>query len=293
MDRALIYKIESKADGKVYIGSTINLKNRWKCHLYGLRSKTHHSSHMQYAWNKYGEDNFSIGVIDECDVVDRETVEQKWIDKLNSFDQKYGYNICPIAGSVRCKPHKAETREKIRLAHKGKKHSPIHVARGVESRKGYIASEETRKKLSLAGKGRVFSRESIQKSVNARAGFRHSTATKKLLSELATGRVVSVETREKIAKSGIGGKWTDSQREKMLRIQRNEVTEEQRRNISKARGGRAFTVFGPDGVAHEFQTLSEAANRFGLDASNIHKCLIGKAKQTKGYTCQYVNPQAA
>jgi len=167
------------------------------------------------------------------------------------------------------------------------------VHRGVESRKGYIASEETRKKLSLAGKGRVFSRESIQKSVNARAGFRHSTATKKLLSELATGRVVSVETREKIAKSGIGRKWTDSQREKMLRIQRNEVTEEQRRNISKARGGRAFTVFGPDGVAHEFQTLSEAANRFGLDASNIHKCLIGKAKQTKGYTCQYVNPQAA
>ena len=55
-----IYKIECIANNKVYIGQSINIKRRLYDHKTRLRKGTHKNKHLQNAWNKYGEDNFTF-----------------------------------------------------------------------------------------------------------------------------------------------------------------------------------------------------------------------------------------
>ncbi len=94
-----IYKIENKVNGKIYIGSSKNIENRWKKHKYDLRSNNHHSEHMQNAWNKYGKENFIFKIIeeirDENILIER---EQYWINALKSYNIDIGYNIAYRAG---------------------------------------------------------------------------------------------------------------------------------------------------------------------------------------------------
>ena len=52
-----IYAIENLLNGKIYVGSSMNLNRRKAQHLYALRNNCHHNSHLQSAFNKHGEAN--------------------------------------------------------------------------------------------------------------------------------------------------------------------------------------------------------------------------------------------
>ena len=57
------------------------------------------NTHLQHAFNKYGEQNFKFEVIEYTD--DPSTLldlEQKWIDETNCYDKNVGYNIMKTAG---------------------------------------------------------------------------------------------------------------------------------------------------------------------------------------------------
>lgn len=58
-----IYYIKCLSTGNMYIGSSINIRERWQQHVSLLRRGTHHSTYLQNSWNKYGEDNFEFGVL--------------------------------------------------------------------------------------------------------------------------------------------------------------------------------------------------------------------------------------
>ena len=58
-----LYKIENKVNGKVYIGESINIEQRWNIHLEDLIANKHHSYKLQKDWNEYGEDKFSFEVL--------------------------------------------------------------------------------------------------------------------------------------------------------------------------------------------------------------------------------------
>ena len=60
--KGYIYHIINKVNNKRYIGQTINFQNRKITHLRNLRTNKHHSSKLQRAWNKYGENNFEFYV---------------------------------------------------------------------------------------------------------------------------------------------------------------------------------------------------------------------------------------
>lgn len=47
-----IYRIRNTSNGKVYIGQSVNIEQRWRQHLYELRRDSHHSPHLQYAYNQ-------------------------------------------------------------------------------------------------------------------------------------------------------------------------------------------------------------------------------------------------
>lgn len=60
-----IYKIVNTKNGKMYIGSSKNIKRRWGIHKSSLKNNRHHSVYLQRAWHKYGKENFVYEVIKE------------------------------------------------------------------------------------------------------------------------------------------------------------------------------------------------------------------------------------
>lgn len=89
-----LYEIRSKTENKVYIGSSIDASVRWKQHLYMLRKCEHHSSKLQYVYNRYGEDDLVHTVLSEHEGVTRDELydlEKKLIRKVNCYYN--GYNM--------------------------------------------------------------------------------------------------------------------------------------------------------------------------------------------------------
>lgn len=185
-----IYKIENILNKKVYIGSSVNLKSRKRKHFEKLRAKTHENSYLQYAFNKYGEENFKFEVIEY--VSNRENIlnrEQYWMDKLNVCNRNIGYNILPTAGNNLGYKPTEETREKLRqISLKNGNRPP--------SQKGKKFSEEHKNKISESHKGKKMSREAVEKSRLKRIGIKLSQETKNKISISLKGR--SVKNKKKV-----------------------------------------------------------------------------------------------
>lgn len=69
-----VYRIKNIITLDCYIGSSTDIKERWRRHNKDLRKGKHHSIILQRAWNKYGEAAFIFEIIEYCteNVLDRE-----------------------------------------------------------------------------------------------------------------------------------------------------------------------------------------------------------------------------
>ncbi len=100
MDEQGIYQIKNLANGKVYVGSTLNFKSRKAVHFSRLKNGKHENPFLQNAFHKYGEDNFVFEVLDVTFGLDSrglQELEQQYLDLLLPFDCSVGYNINPKA----------------------------------------------------------------------------------------------------------------------------------------------------------------------------------------------------
>jgi len=77
----------------------MDLRRRLEEHRCGLRGGYHHNRHLQSAWNKYGESQFRVSVLELTGVDDVLRAEQIWIDKTGCTDRRIGFNILDGAGS--------------------------------------------------------------------------------------------------------------------------------------------------------------------------------------------------
>ena len=75
-----IYQIKNIENGKLYIGSTKNIRKRHIQHFSDLRTNRHHCIYLQRAFNIHGEDKFKFEIIEYCDPSERLILEQYWID---------------------------------------------------------------------------------------------------------------------------------------------------------------------------------------------------------------------
>lgn len=104
-----VYQITCKPTGKIYVGSAVQFRRRWSLHRVQLRQGTHHSPHLQNAWNKHGADAFEFKVLLVCAPEMVVFYEQVMMDAL-----KPSFNICPVAGSNIGMKHSDAAKENMR-----------------------------------------------------------------------------------------------------------------------------------------------------------------------------------
>lgn len=110
-----IYSITNNVNGKIYIGQTNDLNRREREHFSYLRGNKHSNEHLQSAWNKYGEQNFTFNILKECPIENLDNWERWYISLNKSDDKQYGYN--KDKGGNANKIVSEETKRKMRENH--------------------------------------------------------------------------------------------------------------------------------------------------------------------------------
>lgn len=179
-----IYKIVNLIDNKVYIGQSKMLEIRKEQHFQKLRANKHGNRYLQFAFNKYGEENFKFEIIEECENLnERETY---WFNyyKPNVYNLGHTGNVQTMSEETRKKislggrrPCKEETKIKISLSQKGKhrrKHTPEEIEKIRQGNLGKKYSLETRQKMRISALGKKRSEESKLKNRLAHLGKKFS-----------------------------------------------------------------------------------------------------------------------
>ena len=143
-----IYQIRNIKNGKVYIGSTNDLKKRKSGHFSNLEKNKHVNKHLQNAWNKYGFDSFVFEILEVVEENSQLIIrEQHWIDK-----EKPEYNIRTIADRNEGILASEETKRKLSQVKVGElSHTAKLTWKEVrEIREKYSSLKYTQQKLSEA-----------------------------------------------------------------------------------------------------------------------------------------------
>ena len=90
-----IYKIENLINHKIYIGQSVNIEKRWEKHKTVAFNKNDKSYEypLYRAFRKYGIENFSFSIIEECSELDLNDKEKYWVDYYNSFFNGYNQSM--------------------------------------------------------------------------------------------------------------------------------------------------------------------------------------------------------
>lgn len=162
MPFGVVYVRSNCITGKKYVGQTrISVESRWKKHIYN--SKNSKSPAFNYplsrAIRKYGEENFTLENVFECETQEELNTKEKELAYLVNSWTPYGYNLKAGdgLGSV-----SLEVREKLSRANKGKVLSITTKNKISQSLSGNNNpfygkhhTEEVRNKLSSMNKGKL------------------------------------------------------------------------------------------------------------------------------------------
>ncbi|MGM1447547.1 NUMOD3 domain-containing DNA-binding protein [Bacillus cereus group sp. BceL305] len=238
-----VYAILNLNNGKVYIGSSVDVFKRWGDHTRELERGNHHSPRLQNSWDKHGEDAFSFEIID--DVGDKDRLikqEQYWIDIFKSYDDSNGYNISHAAKSCLGIERSEEFKEGCRWRNLGKKQS-----------------EETRQKRSESLK-------EFYKHNKRKVSFK----TRMLMSIRMRGNIPSEETRRKLSEAGKG---------RVGSFAGKKLSEEHRRKLSESRRGEKHFNFGKEFSDELRKKLSDAHKGIKLSEESIKKLKVTMAER--------------
>lgn len=198
-----VYRIEHVASGRLYIGSSHNLRKRWQAHLRCLRAGSHHSQKLQRAWDKYGEEAFVFTVMATVSILELRAKEQQYLDKIKPF-----FNISPFAthppGHVG--PHSEATKAKIRAKRALQVITPEAIQKRAEKLRGVPRPPEVRAKIAAGCVGREHSDETCAKIAAIRTGTKSSPETRAKIAAASKGRAHTPEARAKISAAHTGKK---------------------------------------------------------------------------------------
>lgn len=281
----VIYRITCTANGKFYIGSTVNKAQRWARHRKDLREGKHPNKIMQAAWTKYGEAAFLFEVLEDVDTaVDLLLAEQKYLDQHAGKD--YCFNWAKFAGAPMRGRSGAETpnfgrvfgpemRAKLSASVSG----PNHPNWGKQ------LPESTRQKIKEANK------------TNPWKGAKHTPGAIAKIAAASRGRPVSAETR---AKRSAALKGREIPLEQRLRISAtlsgpgNYWYGKERPDSFKEKIRKPVDVTAPDGSVTTYESIQAVRLALGLNAPTINRALKSGTALVrgpfKGWSFAYAKP---
>jgi len=95
-----VFQVKNIANGKVLLGSSMNLDGPLNRHRFMLTLGKHPVEEMQKDWNRFGADAFVFEILEKVRVSDDPDfnaddeltlLEQIWVEKLQPFGER-GYN---------------------------------------------------------------------------------------------------------------------------------------------------------------------------------------------------------
>ena len=95
-----IYRIKNLVNGKIFVGSSLNLHGKSNSFKLQLRSGLHINRELQKDFNTFGEENFVFEIVDLLEPKEDSTYDygddlkvflDLWLEKLQPYDQ-IGYN---------------------------------------------------------------------------------------------------------------------------------------------------------------------------------------------------------
>ena len=208
--KMLIYKIENKINGKIYVGQTTRtLQERMGEHL-----RNNRNYYIDNAIKKYGIDAFEITILEICDTLEK--LNEREIFWIKEFNCKIpnGYNLTDggrnFSGYIPTQEQRAR-RSKMQTGRKASKETCLKRS---ESLKGHVVTEETRLKLSKAHTGKVMSAEARANMSKARKGKKLSESHKIHLAESAKNKraVRCIETAIIFNSIGEAANWASVSR---------------------------------------------------------------------------------
>ncbi|MBK9925649.1 MAG: GIY-YIG nuclease family protein [Anaerolineales bacterium] len=96
-----IFQVKNMGNGKVLLGSSLNLEGSLNKHRFMLKIGSHTNKVLQKDWNEFGADQFVFEILEEVKVVDSPNfnlsdeltlLEQIWLEKLEPVGER-GYNV--------------------------------------------------------------------------------------------------------------------------------------------------------------------------------------------------------
>lgn len=90
-----IYKIENLVNHKCYIGQAVDINRRWRRHreTYTDITSREYEYPIYRAMRKYGIDNFSFEIIEECSREELNEKERFYVEKYNAFFDGYNQTL--------------------------------------------------------------------------------------------------------------------------------------------------------------------------------------------------------
>jgi group I intron endonuclease len=174
MDKGKIYKIINEINNKIYIGCTVtSLEKRYYEHLYRC-FKTDSKSKLYNSIKKYGKENFTIELIEECEISNIYKIERKYIKQYDSF--KNGLNSTLGGEGCLGYVHSPEIRKKISMgtkegnSHKGKTYEILY------GKNGKVEKEKRRESVkkhwnSLTDEEKIERCENIKKTIRNKSKY--------------------------------------------------------------------------------------------------------------------------
>ena len=200
----VIYKLTNLKNKKIYVGQTIQFEKRMNHHRHSKQPG------VDAAIRKYGWENFSVEILEECPEEMLDEREIFWIAELNSMFPN-GYNLTSGGNAKRIVSE--ATRAKLSAIGKGrwvgeknpfygKHHTEEARAKNGAAHRGMRHSAETRAKMSVSHK-KIFypildaeleKRTMTRKFLAENIGVNYQTLKRKLRGEIT----LDLKTAEKI-----------------------------------------------------------------------------------------------
>jgi len=100
-----VYQIKNQINGKVFVGSSMNLESRINRHKFELKWGSEGNEQLLHDWKEHGPENFTFDVLeylkpeDGKDISEHyqtykkkvEEMEEKWLNQMQPYGER-GYN---------------------------------------------------------------------------------------------------------------------------------------------------------------------------------------------------------